>query len=378
MSTRKTEEHEGLLHLDSDSDDKETTCRGFIGFKRNQVFDYYYYYYSSVGEEEEEEEEELFEINLKEKEKEKEEPLLGLDKIAESSESESESESTVFSLDVHNLKDDDDDVVYVAVGNHNGESSMQALSWALKHSVTPSTTTLHLIHVFPPLNLIPTPLGKIPRSHIHPEYVNMYLTQERGKRKLLLQKFIHLCIDSKVKVETMLIEGDNVAKAIVDIVENLNIRKLVIGTSKANLRKSERGKRNGIPDMVVKNAQESCDVKIICEGQEVMDHYLMIRYTTTTTTATSSSFTDGSTSSSSRATSHEEDDYSPVGKRKRPLLVCNTNRNSTWMWLWLRGERERGYRRILFNNKKEQKKTATSLTHKAKQRKERRMMEEMK
>jgi len=34
----------------------------------------------------------------------------------------------------------------------------------------------------------------------------------------------------------MLIEGDNVAEAIVDLVGNLNIRKLVIGTTQSNLR----------------------------------------------------------------------------------------------------------------------------------------------
>jgi len=34
----------------------------------------------------------------------------------------------------------------------------------------------------------------------------------------------------------MLIEGDNVARAIVDLVRNLNIRKLVIGISRPNLR----------------------------------------------------------------------------------------------------------------------------------------------
>jgi hypothetical protein len=40
----------------------------------------------------------------------------------------------------------------------------------------------------------------------------------------------------QVKVEVLLIEGDNVAKAIVDLVGNLNIRKLVIGTTQSNLR----------------------------------------------------------------------------------------------------------------------------------------------
>lgn len=40
----------------------------------------------------------------------------------------------------------------------------------------------------------------------------------------------------QVKVEIMLIEGDNVAKTIVELIKNLGIRKLVIGTTKSNLR----------------------------------------------------------------------------------------------------------------------------------------------
>lgn len=270
MATRSRErEHDECLHHDADEETSSCSC-SFIGFKRNQVFDY-----SLVSEDSEE----LFEINLKE----------ALDTTIE--DCDCDCESTVFSLDIHNWKDD----VYVAVDDH-GDSSMEALSWALKHAVTPSTTTVYLIHVFPEIKFIPTPLGKIPRSNINPEYVNMYLTQERGKRKLLLQKFIDLCVDSKVKVEVMLIEGDNIAKAIVDVVGDLNIRKLVIGTAKSNLRKSGSGRRNAIADKVLKDAQESCDVKIICEGTEVVDH--MIR-------CTSSSFTDSTTSS--RVT-HEEDD----------------------------------------------------------------------
>ncbi|KAH1200563.1 hypothetical protein GmHk_17G047505 [Glycine max] len=110
----------------------------------------------------------------------------------------------------------------------------------------------------------------------------MHLTQEKGKRKLLLQKFIDLCVDSKVKVEMKLIEGDNAARAIVDLVENLNIRKLVIGITQSNLRnrvrdpyiKSGSRSQNSIAAKVLKTAQGSCDIKIICEGREVIDQMM--------------------------------------------------------------------------------------------------------
>ncbi|KAI4296065.1 hypothetical protein L6164_036055 [Bauhinia variegata] len=241
--------------LDYECDEEISSCT-CIGFKKNQVFDYSY-----------ETTEELFEINLNK---------LPLDTIRE------DCESSVFSLDFHSGKDS----VYVAVGD--GESSMDALSWALNHVVTPSTSVI-LVHVFPVIKLIPSPLGKIPRIHVSPEYINMYLTQEKGKRKVLLKKLIDLCLASEVKVEMMLIEGDNVAKAIVDLVTNLDIRKLFIGTTKSNLSKTGSRRRSTIAGKVLKNAPETCDVKIICEGKEVIDQVINLASASTRSSDSSSS-----------------------------------------------------------------------------------------
>ncbi|MED6131703.1 hypothetical protein PIB30_012140 [Stylosanthes scabra] len=179
-----------------------------------------------------------------------------------------EEEEDLFSIDIQNVRDV---VVHVHVGvGHSGESSMEALLWALKHYVTPFTI-LHFIHVLPHKSLIPTPFGKIPRKLVNEQCVDTYLTQEKSKRKVLLQKFIDLCNLKKVKVEMLLIEGDNVAKAIVEFVNNLHIKKLVIGTSKYHLRR-----RQGIASKVLKNLAEKCDVKIICEGEEVTDQIIGI------------------------------------------------------------------------------------------------------
>lgn len=128
-------------YYDSNEEVSSSICGcGFIGFKRNQVFDYSLSACSNeIGDEEEGSSEELFEINIQQQ---------PLDTIREEY-----CESTVFSLDIDNI-----DVVYVAVGDcEDSSSSMEALSWALKHAVTPSTTTLSLLHVFPQVKFIPTP-----------------------------------------------------------------------------------------------------------------------------------------------------------------------------------------------------------------------------
>ncbi|KAK4839177.1 hypothetical protein QYF36_019829 [Acer negundo] len=181
-------------------------------------------------------------------------------------------EGSLFSFDVHGHGTDHQahDYIYVAVGK--SESSMDALQWTLKHAVNPSTV-IYLIHVFPEIKQIPSPLGKLPKSQVNPEQVEKYMAQERGKRREVLQKFIHACSSSQVEVDTMLVESDAVAKALEALIPILDIRKLVVGTTKSTLRKSKsrRGTGSGIADQILHNAPETCEIKIVCQGKEVME-----------------------------------------------------------------------------------------------------------
>ncbi|KAL0398906.1 UNVERIFIED_CONTAM: hypothetical protein Sradi_2233900 [Sesamum radiatum] len=168
-----------------------------------------------------------------------------------------------------------EDFVYVAVGRQSEETSMDALIWTLNNAVDPSSTVVFLIHVFPETKYVPSPLGKLPISQVNGEQRENYLAQERGKTREFLQKFVDVCSAStqQVKVETILIESDMEAKAILDLIPILNIRKLVVGTTKSNLKRmrSRRGNASGVADHILQNAPEFCHVKIICEGKEISE-----------------------------------------------------------------------------------------------------------
>lgn len=79
-------------------------------------------------------------------------------------------------------------------------------------------------------------MGRLPISQANPDQKENFLNQERRKRSEYLQKFLSLCSSSKVQVETVLIESDMEAKAILDLIPILNIRKLVLGATKSTLR----------------------------------------------------------------------------------------------------------------------------------------------
>ncbi|KAJ3699211.1 hypothetical protein LUZ61_002916 [Rhynchospora tenuis] len=158
----------------------------------------------------------------------------------------------------------DADDVYVAIGK--SDSSMDALSWALKNAAKPGSF-VYLIHVFPEVQQIPTPLGHMAKDKLSKDQVDNYMNQEREKRRQMLQKYVNLCRTSKIEYDVHLIESNQIENAIVELISVLNIKNLVIGTSKSNLRRLKRGGTKA--GIIQKNAPHYCEVKIICEGKDI-------------------------------------------------------------------------------------------------------------
>ncbi|GLT29109.1 hypothetical protein SLA2020_039950 [Shorea laevis] len=135
--------------------------------------------------------------------------------------------------------------VYVAVG----KDDLDVLKWALDHAVSPGARVF-LVHVFPPITYIRTPVGRLRRS--------------------LLQKYIRLCIDSKVTADTMLLESNDTAKAILELIPVLNITILVLGT-KHPPSSRWRWKKLGKGEFIKENAPDCCEVTIVHNGTKVTD-----------------------------------------------------------------------------------------------------------
>ncbi|KAF5190737.1 U-box domain-containing protein 33-like isoform x1 [Thalictrum thalictroides] len=154
--------------------------------------------------------------------------------------------------------------IYVAVG----KDDLHVLKWILNHAVLPGTC-VYLIHVFPPVNYIPTPVGKMLRSQASQEQVNSFLRDENTRRRNLLQKYVLLCNDAKVTVETMLIESNQTTKAILELIPVLNITMLVMGTKSPSSRKLRM--RLGKGEFVQKHVPDFCEVTIIFAGKKVIE-----------------------------------------------------------------------------------------------------------
>ncbi|CAN4088068.1 unnamed protein product [Withania somnifera] len=149
--------------------------------------------------------------------------------------------------------------VYVAVGKND----MHVLQWALDHAISPGIRVC-LVHVFPPITYIPSPAGKLSSSKLSREQVQAYINEESNRRKNLLEKYICLCNDAKVPVDTVLVESKSPAKALLDLITVVNVTSLVIG-AKRSLSTIRVMKGHGMGEYVQKNAPAFCQVNVVGE-----------------------------------------------------------------------------------------------------------------
>ncbi|KAG5524882.1 hypothetical protein RHGRI_031527 [Rhododendron griersonianum] len=124
--------------------------------------------------------------------------------------------------------------VYVAVGKND----LDVVKWALDHATSPGATVF-LVHVFPPVTYISTPVGRLSRSQLTPEQVRFYVNKENNRQRNVLQKYIQLCTDAKVRV-----------------CMNFDVR-LIKGLGKG--------------EFVQKKAPDYCEVAIVYDGKKLMD-----------------------------------------------------------------------------------------------------------
>ncbi|OIT04856.1 PREDICTED: U-box domain-containing protein 52-like [Nicotiana attenuata] len=176
-----------------------------------------------------------------------------------------DSKSEVSNKDCGGITND----VYVAVGKND----LHVLQWALDHAISPGIR-ICLVHIFPPITYIPSPVGKLSKSQLSREQVQAYINQESNRRKNLLEKYIRLCNDAKVPVDTVLVESKSPAKTLLDLITVVNVTSIVIGT-KRSLSTIRVKKGHGVGEYVQKNAPDFCQVKVVSEGKEIKKEHVV-------------------------------------------------------------------------------------------------------
>ncbi|WOL06078.1 U-box domain-containing protein 33-like [Canna indica] len=157
----------------------------------------------------------------------------------------------------------EEEKIYVAVPAEfkHGRS---VLYWAIQNTTRDRTIVLAHVHV--PAQLIPLLGGKFPASSLKQHKVDAYRVIERAKMHRSLNEYITICSQLKVKVEKVVVEMDDIAKGIVELIEQLGIVKLVMGAA-ADKHYSKKMKevKSKTAISVKQQANPSCKIFFVCK-----------------------------------------------------------------------------------------------------------------
>ncbi|CAL9233790.1 unnamed protein product [Arabidopsis halleri] len=153
----------------------------------------------------------------------------------------------------------------VAVAIDKDKSSQHALKWAVDHLLQRGQSVI-LVHV----KLRPSPLNNSPSLHASSAKLSqdssLVCRDPEGISKELFLPFRCFCTRKDIQCQDVLLEESDVAKALVEYVNQAAIEVLVVGSSNKGgfLRFN---KPTDIPGNITKNAPDFCTVYIISKGK---------------------------------------------------------------------------------------------------------------
>ncbi|KAL5569851.1 hypothetical protein UlMin_026426, partial [Ulmus minor] len=118
----------------------------------------------------------------------------------------------------------------VGIAINGNKNDKYIVRWALDKFVPEGDVVVKLIHVRPRIVAVPTAMGNLlPLSQVREDVVAAYRKEVEWRTNEMLLPYQKMCAQRKVEVELVVIESDDVPKAIAAEVAKLSIRKLVIG-----------------------------------------------------------------------------------------------------------------------------------------------------
>ncbi|KAF0901888.1 hypothetical protein E2562_006499 [Oryza meyeriana var. granulata] len=170
-------------------------------------------------------------------------------------------------------------VVAVAVRG-DGRASRRAARWAAGN-LAPGAGRVALVHVIPPVSFVPSPSGeRVPVEKMDAETVEMYAQDRRARAQE--EVFLPLRrLFGRTSVETVVLEAEGVAAALVRYAAESGVRNLVAGSTSLNWFRRILRLRD-VPSTVLKAMPCSCNVFVVSR------HRLTIKFANQARTGKSS------------------------------------------------------------------------------------------
>ncbi|XP_062199347.1 U-box domain-containing protein 33-like isoform X5 [Phragmites australis] len=156
--------------------------------------------------------------------------------------------------------------VYVAVGREAAECRATLL-WALHKFHQGAASSFVLLHVYSPPKFLPVLGARIPAAQVEEHELIAYKEKELQRVSDSLDQYLLLCAQEKVQAEKLVVESDDVAQGLVELISEHHVTVLVMGaaadkkyTKKMKILKSKKAR------VVEREADPFCKIWFICKG----------------------------------------------------------------------------------------------------------------
>ncbi|KAL2338745.1 hypothetical protein Fmac_013191 [Flemingia macrophylla] len=152
----------------------------------------------------------------------------------------------------------------VAVAVSGGvKGSRRAVQWAVENLV-PQADRFILVHVIPPITSISTQTGEhFPISEADADVLAACVHDVKQRSQQIFVPFQTLCHSNTM--ETVLLEDDNAAEALLSFISESGIQTLVLGSDSNFITRKLKGP--GIPTTILRCAPDGCDVYVVARDR---------------------------------------------------------------------------------------------------------------
>ncbi|XP_074284298.1 U-box domain-containing protein 35-like [Silene latifolia] len=195
----------------------------------------------------------------------------------------------------------------VAVALTGSRKSKYILKWALDQFLPEGNVRFKILHVYPKITVIPTPMGTwVPVAEVREDLVCSYKQETEWKKKKRLLPYKKALEAQKIESEIVVIESDDVAMTLCLEIERHYIRHLVIGCSSTSAWKylslTKMLTNQNLPAVISDNAPSFCSIYVVADGKlqtlRPSESKPTVISVHNTSDYSSDSFTDNSSSSS--------------------------------------------------------------------------------
>ncbi|KAL9237341.1 hypothetical protein vseg_011902 [Gypsophila vaccaria] len=172
------------------------------------------------------------------------------------------------------IEESDKTELVVSVGISASKKSKYILRWAMEKFLPEGNVRFRILHVYPKVTIVPTPIGTwLPVAQVREDVAHSYRQELECKKKKTIIPYQKALKAQKIKSDIIMLESDDIAAALCADVTKHSIRHLVVGASSTsifsmkNLSLTKLINNQNISASLTETAPSFCSVYVVADGK---------------------------------------------------------------------------------------------------------------